>query len=53
MTQETATFTILILQAIATISAIIYGVVRIERRFTRLETNMDWIKKQCPRCNEE
>jgi hypothetical protein len=50
---ETATFIMVALQAAGTFSAILYGVVRMERRFTRLEVNMDWIKKQCPKCNEK
>lgn len=53
ITQETATFIVLGLQAVGTFSAIIYGVVRIERRFTTLELNLKHLKEHCPSCTQK
>lgn len=53
ITHETATTIMVGIQALGTISAVIYGVIRIERRFTKLEINIKWIKGQCPYCPED
>ena len=44
------TLIIVIIQAIGTVSALIGGVIRIERRFAKIETAIMVIVQKCPSC---
>lgn len=48
ISMETATFIMVAIQAVGTFSAIVYAALRMERRFTRLEVNMEWLKNLSP-----
>lgn len=38
------------LAIIANIGVVFVGITRIERRLTRMETDIKWIKGECPKC---
>lgn len=47
---DTLTLSIIVGQALAVAGAIIGGVIKIEKRLTRLETQIEFIRHNCNRC---
>ena len=47
---DTLTLSVIVGQAIAIAAAVIGGVIKIEKRLTRLETQIEFIKDNCHRC---